>query len=203
MKSIMNFKDLIKNILFLIIWTAVSAIAAFAAYFCFSFFVMMGGSALPSNVTSADCIIIPGMASGNDLLNTRCEEAAKLYHEGYSKNIIVSGCYDEDIGMTEAKNARNILVSLGIPKESIFLEPKAINTWENFIFVKKIMDANGFTSSIIVSSDFHMLRCLNVARALGYKDILAASTPTDKELVWYFRLRECRAIMFYALSQRF
>ena len=203
MKLIMNFKDVIKNILFLIIWTAISATAAFAAYFCFSFFVMMGYSNLPSALNKADCIIVPGMISGNDLLNARCEEAATLYHQGYSENIIVSGCYDEDIGMTEAESASDMLISLGVPKDNVFLEQKAINTLENFIFVKKIMDANGFTSSIIVSNDFHLLRCLSVAHALNYSDICAVSTPTDKDVLWYFRLRECRAIMFYALHQRF
>lgn len=185
------------------LWTAVSAIAAFAAYFCFSFFVMMGYSNLPLTLTKADCIIIPGMISGNDILYTRCGKAAELYHAGYSKNIIVSGCYDEDIGMTEAASASDMLISLGVPKDSIIIEINAINTWENFIFIKKIMDTDGFTSSIIVSSDFHLLRCLSIAHALNYKDISAAIAPTDKDVLWYYRLRECRALMFYALAQRF
>jgi len=203
MKSITNFKSLNKNILFVILWTVVSALAAFIVYFCFSFSVMMGYTNLPCATTKADCIIVPGTTGGTDILYSRCEKAAEIFKGGYSGYIIVSGCYDENICKTEAQSACDMLTGLGVPKDSIILETKAANTWENFIFVKEIMEKNGFSSSILVSNDFHLLRCISVARKLGYFDMTVVSMPTDKEFLWYLRLRECRGIMFYALSQRF
>ena len=93
----------------------------------------------------SDVIVVLG---GGD--NERVEEAARLYNKGFSGHIIMSG--------GSAEMMKRQTVALGVPQESIILEPKARHTYEHPIFVKPIMQARGFRSAIVVSSTYHMRR---------------------------------------------
>ena len=60
--------------------------------------------------------------------------------------------------ISQAERMRTQAMRLGVPLESIILEPKARHTYEHPIFVKPIMQAHGFRSAIVVSSTYHMRR---------------------------------------------
>ena len=64
---------------------------------------------------------------------------------------------------------RDYLVKKGLPKTSIFIEPKATSTYENLLFSKQIMDEKGLVSSIIMTHKFHGSRSLDIAETIGLK----------------------------------
>ena len=69
----------------------------------------------------------------------------------------------------EADIAERIARQLGVSPDKIYVENQSLNTRQNAQYVKRIMDENGFTRPILVTSAFHMERSvLNFTRA-GYR----------------------------------
>ena len=99
----------------------------------------------------ADVIIV---LSGE---SNRVVEAADLYKKGLADYLIMTGgSSDGKVSLSEGM--RRHAVSLGVPRESIILEPKAASTYQHPELVKPIMQALGFKSAIVVSSPYHMRR---------------------------------------------
>ncbi|NUU59615.1 YdcF family protein [Paenibacillus agri] len=85
----------------------------------------------------------------------RLEEAARLYKAGYAPYMILSNAKESASAAGDMfKNA----LALGIPQEAILTENEARSTYQNAEFTLPIMKEHGFTSAIVVSSDFHMRR---------------------------------------------
>ncbi len=64
----------------------------------------------------------------------------------------------------------NYLLSHGIPEESIVPEACSATTWENLENSKAIIDAgSGGKRTALVSSNYHIYRCLRLAREVGLK----------------------------------
>jgi len=99
------------------------------------------------NLQTADAIVVLGGES------ERLDQAVKLYKEGFSKFIIVSG----GRGNASIKMEQEA-VQAGIPAQRILLETKGWHTYQQPIFVKPIIVNHGFTSVIVVSSPYHMRR---------------------------------------------
>lgn len=77
---------------------------------------------------------------------------------------------------TEAKIARRILLSLGVPEQDILVEARSLNTRQNAIYSGRILRERGFTRPILVTSAFHMERAvLNFSK----ENISVIPYPTD------------------------
>lgn len=95
---------------------------------------------------------------GSDASN-RLITIFSLYQKtGYP--IILSGGTLFGLSDTEANIGKNILMSVGVPKEKIFLEDKSSNTEQNAKYSAEIINANGFKKPILVTSAFHMPRAV-------------------------------------------
>lgn len=91
------------------------------------------------------------------------ESAAKLYHQGYAKKIIVTGGL-KPIALkhkswqygdrTEADVISQKLVENGVPKKAIIIEDKAVNSYENVIFVKELFDFSKISSLMMVCKSY-------------------------------------------------
>ena len=81
----------------------------------------------------------------------------------------------EDTG-AEAKIAKRVLVSLGVPENKILTETRSINTSQNARFSAEILRENGLSHPILVTSAFHMKRSvLNFAK----QGVEVEPFPTD------------------------
>jgi uncharacterized SAM-binding protein YcdF (DUF218 family) len=104
--------------------------------------------------------------------------AAKLYKDGKAPKIILSGgrvTWKGEQGSESADMA--ILLDLfGIPRGAILEDPTSLNTRQNALNVKQIVDQEGWRKLILVTSATHMPRSLAIFRRLGM-DVVAA--PTD------------------------
>ena len=105
-----------------------------------------------------------------DVMKSRAEAAAKLYHEGRCKLFIPTGgvAWETEFGfITESQTLRKYLVDFGVPEEAIVCEDKATTTVENMRNVKEIMDARIPSQRprvAVVTSYFHIRRSVALAR---------------------------------------
>ncbi|OKP87583.1 YdcF family protein [Paenibacillus sp. P32E] len=97
----------------------------------------------------ADVIIVLSGGVG------RIENAAELYKSGYAPYVLLSN--SKEISSTSGDMLQTAL-ALGIPEDAILSENAALSTYQNAELTLPIMKQHGFTSAIVVSSEFHMRR---------------------------------------------
>lgn len=116
-------------------------------------------------------------------------EYNKLYPD---VKIIVSGGQGPDEDISEAKAMKDYLISKGIDESLIISEDKSTNTYENFLFTKKILeDETGeedFTVTVI-SNNFHMYRAKYLGEQVGF-ECLGYPAPSHAASSFIFYTRE-------------
>lgn len=96
-------------------------------------------------------------------LYVRASEGVDLYQEGYADKIIVSPPTDTNM---------DAYYEAGIPQEDLIMEWEATSTWTNAVNSIALMEALGYDSAIVLSSDYHMRRVrLAYERAGRGKDL--------------------------------
>lgn len=132
---------------------------------------------------SADCAIILGTAAWHDkpspVFKERINHAIKLYEEGRVKALVLTGGYGEGAPISESQVARSYCLERGIPGEALFLEEKSRTTVENLTEAKKVLDAEGFSTALIVSDPWHLKRGVLIARRQGI-DAYQSGTKTSR-----------------------
>ncbi len=123
--------------------------------------------------TNFDFVIIHGCGlMGGErltkLLSNRVDRAIEIYRQCKKKPIIIpSGGQGADEKVSEAEAMGRYLVEHGVPEESIVLEDRSVTTRENLLNSKAIVDARGGGKTALVSSNYHVYRCLRIAREVG------------------------------------
>ena len=125
-----------------------------------------------------DYVIIHGCGLKNGeqltrLLSDRVDRAMDIYRRCKVKPIIIpSGGRGGDETISEAQAMKNYLLAHDIPEESILLEDGSATTRENLLNSKALIDArDGGKRTALVSSNYHIYRCLCLAREVGLKCI--------------------------------
>jgi uncharacterized SAM-binding protein YcdF (DUF218 family) len=136
---------------------------------------------LGHSIHPVDVMMLPGNSD-----TTYLPYVAKLYQEGIAPMIICSGkgspYVENTFGCTEAEYFQRILVSHGVPKESIVLEECATNTGENFRFSYPIMKQHHRNSMLVIQKPFFERRAYATALYESYEgrrptEILVSSLP--------------------------
>jgi uncharacterized SAM-binding protein YcdF (DUF218 family) len=70
----------------------------------------------------------------------------------------------------------DILVNLGVPNSAILQDSKSLNTYQNAVNVRQIMQERGIRRVLLVTSAMHMPRSLRIFQRQGIEAIPA---PTD------------------------
>ena len=132
--------------------------------------VVLGGSTRP--------VSPPRMMADMNEHGDRLLYAAKLYQEGKAPLIILSGGRIDWYGnsQSEAADMSEILQIMGVPQEAMIGEPNSLNTYQNALYTKKILEEKGIKQVILITSAFHMPRSVLIFRRQGI-DIIPA--PTD------------------------
>ncbi|WP_249900340.1 YdcF family protein [Paenibacillus sp. PK3_47] len=105
--------------------------------------------ALSQTPQNADVIMILSGGWG------RIEKGAELYSQKYAPQLLLSNASESG---SYRKDMQDTAMSLGVPQEALLTENEALSTYQNAEFTLPIMKQQGFTSAIVVSSDFHMRR---------------------------------------------
>lgn len=122
--------------------------------------ILLGGGAL------MDTPDIDGTGSLSGSAANRLLTAARLQKKLNIPVIASGGKVFEDTG-TEAVITKRILLGLGIPENKILIEDKSLNTTQNALFTKEIMEKGHFAKPILVTSAFHMPRAVKNFRKAG------------------------------------
>ena len=117
-----------------------------------------------------------GLADGErltKLLSNRVDKAIEIYEKCRIKPIIIpSGGRGSDEKLSEAEAMQNYLLEHGVSEEDILLEDQSTTTEENIINSKTIIDSRaGKKKTALISSNYHIYRCLRLARKSGLKCI--------------------------------
>lgn len=104
--------------------------------------------------------------------------AAQLYRQKKAPIIILSGGRIDwrGSGSPESADMADILTSIGIPSTALIQEPDSLNTYQNAVNVKKILESRGIRQILLVTSALHMPRSLKIFQRQG---IDAIPAPTD------------------------
>ena len=87
----------------------------------------------------------------------RTHYAVELYQKHYADRIIFSSGYQQ-FRRKDAEDMVNIASGEGVPRESIIIEETAANNYENVVNCLALMRSHGFSSAIVVSGQYNMLR---------------------------------------------
>lgn len=131
-------------------------------------------------------------------LKYRLDKAYAYLIDNPSTMVIVSGGQGSGETITEAEAMKRYLLQKGIKEERILLEPRARDTDENLSYAFEIMDEQKeHASSLVVTSNFHVLRSKMIAKDLG-RQVGGIGSKTLPYLIPTYYLRE-----FFAVVEEF
>ncbi len=118
---------------------------------------------LPANLKKSDLMFV----FGHSYLSTM-DEVKKLYDQGYSRRILITGHSKGKLKAIEADRFFERGVELGIPREAFILERESTNTKENIQFSLPVIDKTiGLEKTktiLFVCKAFHARRVLMTAQ---------------------------------------
>ena len=86
------------------------------------------------------------------------------------------------------------MVKNGIDAERLILEDASTTTQENIEFSRKLM-GNDDASVVIVTSGFHVYRAVHMAEKQGLNHVSGYVSPSKKELIPTYYIREAMAMV--------
>lgn len=100
--------------------------------------------------------------------------------------VIVCGAQGSDEPRPEAYVMRDLLVEDGIPADAVYTDPVSWDTYQNIGNAKAIMGELGLSKPLIITSDYHLPRAMEIAKMEGLEPQGAAS-PTRREIVYWMK----------------
>ena len=197
-----------------LIWRFMRLMGYFIIYFgvvLILFFIATAFYGLIPVSLDKDFVIVLGAGLLPDggispLLQKRLDRAIRFFRhqteraQKRSCRLIVSGGKGVDEPFSEAYAMKRYLVEKGIPEEMILEEDKSVNTYQNFLYSKGMMDAHkeGY-KCLFITNNFHVVRSGLYARRVGLEtDGLGAWTPLY--FLPYAFLREFIAVVFMQIK---
>ena len=103
------------------------------------------------------------------LLSNRIDKAIKVFHKGKDKAIFIcSGGRGGNETISEAQAIAGYLREKGISEDHIIEENRSVSTQENLRFSYEIIkDRGGSKHIVLVSSNYHVYRCVLLAHQMG------------------------------------
>ena len=144
-------------------------------------------------VEESDVIIVLGAQVQPDgtpsvALERRLTLALESY-EAAPQWIITCGAQGLDEPRAEGDVMRDWLIARGVAPEHVIAETNSFNTRENLRFARTIMEEQGFTQALIVTSDYHVARALELCRQEGIS-ATGKGSPSKPEYFIKNHLRE-------------
>lgn len=128
--------------------------------------------------------------SVSPMLNDRLVEAAELYKLGKAPKVLVSGDHGRK-DYDEVNAMRTFLQNKSIPPEDIFMDHAGFSTYESIYRAKDIFQVH---KVIIVTQQYHLMRAVFIARALGLDAYgVASDLQNYGEVMTAYKLREIAA----------
>ena len=145
-----------------------------------------------SSLEDIDCILVLGAGVWGDkpspILEDRLLEGIKLYEEGISPKIMMTGDNGTN-GYDEVNVMKNYAIEKGVPSEDIFMDHAGFSTYESVYRAKAVFEARRV---IIVTQEYHLYRALYIANQLGLE---AYGVPSNQRQYVGALYREVREVL--------
>lgn len=125
---------------------------------------------------------------GISMMPYRIEKAKELYEKGQIKKIMLSGgigYLNSDRKIPEALKLNEYLQAKGVSKKDILIENKSRNTLENVKYSLEILKEKynlNKTKLMLITSDFHLKRCLSLTSKYIKNDNLYGNGVKDGKI---------------------
>lgn len=141
-----------------------------------------------ANLPQAEAIVVLGGATRPqkyprpwvDVLDAgdRVLHGARLYLAGKAPVVIMSGGRIDwqQNSQSESADMAELAEAMGVPASAILQDPTSLNTYENAVNVKQILQERGIQRVLLVTSAMHMPRSIAIFQKQGMNVIPA---PTD------------------------
>ena len=143
-------------------------------------------------ITDIDCVLVLGAGIWGDkpspMLEDRLNAAIKLYKDGVTSKIIMSGDHGKD-EYDEVNVMKEYAIENGVLSEDIFMDHAGFSTYDSIYRAKEIFKVNKI---IIVTQKYHLYRALYIANALG---IDAYGYSSDSRRYAGQKMRDLREIL--------
>ena len=145
----------------------------------------------PDGGKDAILVLGAGLRNGkpSPILKDRLDTAIKLYKDGVSKRIIVSGDHGKKY-YDEVNVMKKYLIDNGIDSNNIFMDHAGFSTYDSIYRAKYIFQANDI---VIVTQKYHLYRSLYIAKRLGLNAVGVSATLRDYTGSLKFEAREILA----------
>ena len=155
------------------------------------------------NHDTADVIIVLGAqvkawGEPSEALLRRMKLALEHYR-AKPRLIICCGGQGQDEPMSEGDFMRAWMISQGVPPSSVVSENTSRNTRENIAGAKRIMGEFGLSRALVVTSDYHVPRALNICRDQDV-DAVGDGSESRADLWWKNHTRESLSWLKYWLG---
>ena len=125
-------------------------------------------------VADADTMVVLGAkvigtpARPHPTLQSRLDVAIIYLQQNPRTKVIVCGGQGRNESATEASVMADYLIKNGIDTSRIYIEDQSIRTAQQFVFANQILPLG---KTIVVTSDFHLLRSIILAKRSGIHDV--------------------------------
>jgi len=146
-------------------------------------------------VLNADAILVLGAyvfpnGTVSTMLNDRLTTGYELYEQGKAPKLIVSGDHGRK-DYDEVNSMKSFLKDKGVPNQDVFMDHAGFSTYESLYRARDIFEVK---KVIIVTQEYHLMRAVYVARALGMEAYGVAADKRDYgQAMKMYKIREIAA----------
>ncbi len=149
----------------------------------------------------ADVIIVLGGGIVTDLkilpwsVQERMKRGVELFDQGYADRMIVAGGQVSGQSYSESEFMREYAEFLGVPSKSIIEENASRDTHQNAQNSLVIMNELGWSTALVVTSDYHTRRACNVFEKQSAEVTCIASYKSENFNNLFRNLTDTRAVV--------
>lgn len=183
-----------KRVKRILLGALVCSIAAFSGIQAWVLFQGNGRVREQAQVQSAEAILVLGAyvypdGSPCPILEDRLKVGLELYRSGKAPKILVSGDHGQ-LSYDEVNAMRRYLEERGVPSHDIFLDHAGFDTYNSLV---RARDVFGAKRLLVVTQNFHLIRALYLAQALGLSAQGVSSDLRPYAGMRYLQVRELGA----------
>ncbi len=145
--------------------------------------------------TPSDVILVLGTAQydgrPSSIFTARLEHALVLYEQDVAPMVLTVGGSRQGDRFTEAEAAADYLIASGMPAEAVKPVGEGSDTLRSLRAAARVMRSQDWSSAVLVTDPWHVLRARTMARDLG---IDAVGSPTRQGPAVYTRQTQLRYI---------
>ena len=101
--------------------------------------------------------------------------------------LIMSTGDNQGLGIPNSTVMARYAIGLGVPPERIVEEDRSLNTYENLLYSKEIIQRHGWQQPTLVTLDLYTRRAVATAKKQGWQDLFWVSAFSEGEPAYGYK----------------